>query len=248
MTPVKTETKVNRIISRFISNFTVAINPQIIKDYAAGNLQRMHKLIFTGTRFSYYLFMFLSIPVFFEVESILYVWLGQIPEHTILFTRLVLVLTLCDIISQMLITAQLATGKIRNYQIVVGGILLMNFPISYLLLYLGFEPEITLVVAIIISQLCLVARLWFLKTMVQLPVMQFIKTVYIKAIIVTLISALPPFICYWFMQPSIARFFTVCSISALASALCIYYIGCNREERRTIINNLLKLKKKILHK
>ena len=190
--------QVNTIISRFISNFTVAINPQIIKDYAAGNLQRMHKLIFTGTRFSYYLFMFLSIPVFFEVESILYVWLGQIPEHTILFTRLVLVLTLCDIISQMLITAQLATGKIRNYQIVVGGILLMNFPISYLLLYLGFEPEITLVVAIIISQLCLVARLWFLKTMVQLPVMQFIKTVYIKAIIVTLISALPPFICYLF--------------------------------------------------
>ena len=240
--------QVNNIVSRFISNFTVAINPQIIKDYAAGNLERMHRLIFTGTRFSYFLFMFLSIPIFFEVETILLAWLGQIPEHTTLFTRLVLVLTLCEIISQMLITAQLATGKIRNYQIIVGGILMLNFPISYFLLYKGFIPEITLVVAIVISQICLAARLWFLKSMVQLPVMQFMKTVYLKAILVTTISALPPFICYYFMQPSIMRFFTVCSVSAIASILCIYYIGCNKEEQRIVINNITKIKNKILHK
>jgi Na+-driven multidrug efflux pump len=240
--------QVNGIVSRFIHNFTIALNPQIIKDYAAGNLERMHKLIFTGTRFSYFLFMFLSIPIFFEVESILKVWLGQVPAHTVLFTRLVLILTLAEIISQTLITAQSATGKIRNYQLVVGGILLLNFPISYLLLYLGFAPETTLVVAIIISQICLAARLWFLKSMVKLPVTEFIKTVYIKVIAVTILAGIPPFFCYWFMQPSIARFLLVGTVSVISSFVFIYFIGCNKSERKKIMNTATKLKRKILHR
>lgn len=240
--------QVNSIVSRFIQNFTIALNPQIIKDYAAGNLERMHNLIFTGTRFSYSLFMFLSIPIFFEIESILKVWLGQVPAHTVLFTRLVLILTLAEIISQTLITAQSATGKIRNYQIVVGGILLLNFPISYLLLYLGFAPEMTLVVAIIISQICLAARLWFLKSMVKLPVMEFIKTVYIKVIAVTILAGIPPFFCYWFMQPSIARFLLLGTVSVISSFVFIYFIGCNKSERKKIVNTATKLIRKILHR
>ena len=240
--------QVNAIISRFIQNFTIAINPQIIKDYAVGNLDRMHKLIFTGTRFSFYLFMFLSIPVFFEIESILYLWLGQVPEHTVLFSRLVLVLTLCEIISQMLITAQNATGKIRNYQIVVGGILLMNFPVSYLLLYLGFAPESTLVVAIIISQICLATRLYFLRTSVKLPITKFIKEVYLKAILVTTLSAIPPMIFYLTIAPSFTRLILVCCTSVITSAICIYYIGCNKNEKKKFANSIVKIKKKILHK
>jgi O-antigen/teichoic acid export membrane protein len=240
--------QVNAIISKFIQNFTIAINPQIIKDYATGNLERMHKLIFTGTRFSYFLFMFLSIPIFFEIESILYIWLGQVPEHTVLFSRLVLTLTLCEIISQMLITAQNATGKIRNYQIVVGGILLMNFPVSYLLLYLGFAPESTLVVAIVISQVCLATRLYFLRTSVKLPIVKFIKEVYLKAILVTVLSAIAPYICYLYIEPSITRFVTICSVSIIISVLCIYYIGCNKEERKTILNTFIKIRKRLFHR
>lgn len=238
--------QINGIVSRFIQNFTIALNPQIIKDYANGNLQRMHKLIFTGTRFSYYLFMLLSIPIFFEVETILRIWLGKVPDHTVMFTRLVLILTLAEIISQTLITAQSATGKIRNYQIVVGGILLLNFPISYLLLYWGMMPEITLVVAIIISQICLVARLYFLKNMVQLPVIEFIRTVYVKVIIVTAISAIPPFVCYYYIEQSITRFALVCSISIISSLISIYYLGCNKDERRKIINNTKKIVNKVM--
>lgn len=238
--------QINGIVSRFIQNFTIALNPQIIKDYASGNLERMHKLIFTGTRFSYFLFMFLSIPIFFEIESILRVWLGQVPAHTVSFTRLVLILTLAEIISHTLTTAQLATGKIRNYQIVVGGILLLNFPISYLLLYLGFAPEMTLIVAIVISQIGLFARLLFLKGMVQLPVMDFIKTVYFKVISVTILSALPPLVVYCLLEPSITRFFIVCTLSVISSAILIYLVGCNNSERRTIINTAKKITRKIL--
>lgn len=240
--------QINSIVSRFISNFTIALNPQIIKDYAAGNLQRMHNLIFMGTRFSFYLFMFLSIPIFIEVEKILQLWLGQVPAHTILFTRLVLILSLAEIVSQTLITAQSATGKIKNYQIVVGGILLLNFPISYMLLHFHIFPEVTVIVAIVISQLCLVARLYFLRTMVKLPVRKFITNVYFNLIFVTFVSALPPLLLFITMEPGYTRFILICIVSVVSSLSTIYYIGCNVNERRIIISQIKKIKNKIIGK
>lgn len=227
--------QVNGMVMQFISNFTMALNPQIIKDYAAGQLERMHKLMFQGTKLSYYIFMILSIPIMFEIEAFLQVWLGEVPEHTVFFTRLVLVLSLAEIISHTLITAQTATGKIKVYQMVVGGILLLNLPVSYLLLRWGCFPEVTVIVAIIVSQLCLVARLWFLRRMIDFPVGGFFTKVYCNVIVVTLLSLIVPSMCYVLMPAGITRFFVLCGLSVLSSAAVIYFVGCNREERAMIV-------------
>lgn len=240
--------QVNGMVMQFISNFTMALNPQIIKDYASGQLERMHKLMFQGTKLSYYIFMLLSIPLIFEVEAFLYLWLGEVPEHSASFTRLVLVLSLAEIVSYTLITAQNATGKIRDYQIVVGGILLLNLPISYLLLRWGIFPEVTVIVAIVVSQLCLAARLWFLRRMINFPVRQFIKKVYFNVIGVTLLSLIVPTICYVLMPPGYMRALILGSLSIFASIVTIYFVGCTREERilvRDAIASILsKLRKR----
>lgn len=240
--------QINGIIGQFTGGFMTALNPQITKSFAAGELERMHNLIYQGTRLSYYLFMFLSLPVFFEIETILYIWLGQVPEHTVLFARLVLILSLAEIISNALITAQLATGKIKNYQIVVGGILLLNFPISYILLKIGMIPEITIAVAIIISQICLFARLWFLRGMIKLPARQFLNKVYANVLLVTAISSIPALICYFTIQQQAVRFFVVCAVSVITSILTIYYIGCNKDERILISSYVKRYKEKLFHK
>lgn len=238
--------QVNGMVMQFISNFTMALNPQIIKDYASGQLQRMHKLMFQGTKLSYYIFMILSIPLIFEVEAFLYLWLGEVPEHTVSFTRLVLVLSLAEIVSYTLITAQNATGKIRDYQIVVGGILLLNLPISYLLLRWGVFPEVTVIVAIIVSQLCLAARLWFLRKMIDFPVRQFITKVYFNVIAVTLLSLIVPAICYIAIPPGYVRVFILGSLSICSSIATIYFVGCTREERaqvrKAIVNIISKFR------
>ena len=240
--------QINGIIGQFIGNFMVAINPQITKEYAAGNLKRMHTLIFKSTRFSYYLFLFLSIPILLEVETILYIWLGQVPGHTVLFTRLAIVLSLGEIISNALIRSQEATGRIRNYQIVVGGILLMNFPVSYILLKMGYFPEITLVVAIVISQICLFARLAFLKNMVKLPVGAFIKDVYCNVLIVSAVALVIPLFCHSFINAQYVRLLAVCIVSVITSALAIYFIGCNKEERALAKRFVGNIKRKIFKK
>lgn len=226
--------QVNSMIGQFTGGFMTAITPQIIKSYAAGEIERMHNLIYQSTRLSFYLFMFLSIPVIFEIEIILSLWLGQIPEHSALFTRLVLINTLIEIISYTLVNAQLATGNIKYYQIVTGGIQLLNFPISYIFLSLGFFPEITVIVAIVISQIYLLAQLQFLQKSIKLPIRTFFQKVYLNLVKVTIISSILPLICHIYIQTDTLRFFLVCITSLFSSVLSIYYIGCSMKERKYI--------------
>lgn len=233
------------IVGQFTGSIFAAINPQITKEYAAGNYVRMHSLMFKGTKILYFLFMTISIPIFFEIETILFIWLGQVPQHTVLFTRLVLILCLSDIISSTLITAQLANGKIRDYQIVVGGTQMLNFPISYILLRLGFFPEITLIVAIIISQISLLERLLFLRTMCKLPSLKFTKEVYLNTLIVTLVASIIPATLYCNLHESIVRFFLVCASSVISSFATIYLIGLKKDERRIALQYMRKFVNKL---
>ena len=240
--------RLNSLIGQFTGNFMVSLNPQITKYYAVGDLTRMHKLLFYGTRLSYYLFMFLSIPVIFEVEVILNVWLGNVPAHTVLFTRLVLILSLIDIFSQTLITAQNATGNIRNYQLVVGGLYLLNLPFSYLLLKVGFIPEVTLVVAIVIAIACMIARLCFLRHSIKLSVFEYVRTVILNALLVTAVSLVLPGLCYHYISDTLWRFLAVCTASVISSAAAIYFIGCDSQERDLAKNYALKFYRKALHR
>ena len=134
--------QVNTATQNFVTSFMMAINPQITKSYAAGNYDYMMQLIFKGGRFSFYLLLILTLPIFLNTNYILKLWLGIVPEHTVEFIRLILIFTLSESISQPLITAQHATGRIRNYQIIVGGLQMMNLPIAYLTLKNGTDPEV----------------------------------------------------------------------------------------------------------
>lgn len=157
--------QVNNAIQGFVSNFMTALNPQITKSYAAKNYTYMMTLIFQGARLSFYMLLLLSLPIIINTHYLLTLWLNTVPEHTVLFVRLVLIFAMSESISGPLITAMLATGNIRNYQIIVGGLQMLNLPTSYILLSLGAIPETVLIVAVLISQCCLMARLYMLKKM-----------------------------------------------------------------------------------
>ena len=141
-----------------------AINPQITKSYASGNYGYMMQLIFQGARLSYYLLLFISLPLILEADTVLKLWLEEVPEHTTLFVQLILVFGMEEALSNPLITAMLATGDIKKYQLTVGGLQLMNFPVSYMLLKFGLFPEVTIIAAIVIGQWCLATRLYMLRS------------------------------------------------------------------------------------
>ena len=129
--------QVNNAVNQFVTNFMTALNPQITKSYASGDKEYMMTLIFQGARLSFYMLFLLSLPILVNTHYILTLWLKMVPEHAIAFVQLTLIFALSESISQPLITAMLATGKIRNYQIIVGGLQMMNLPVSYILLRIG---------------------------------------------------------------------------------------------------------------
>ena len=127
---------VSNTVGGFANNFMVALNPQITKSYASNDLEYCHSLVERGSRFSFFILFTIAVPIFLETDYILTLWLKQYPEATVNFVRLVLLLSLTEILSNTLITLQLATGEIKAYQLVVGGVLLLNLPISYSCLHI----------------------------------------------------------------------------------------------------------------
>lgn len=240
--------QVNHAIHGFVSNFMTALNPQITKSCASGNHEYMMTLIFQGARLSFYMLLILSLPVIINAQYILQLWLGVVPEHTALFVQLILIFAMSESISSPLITAMLATGKIRNYQLIVGGLQMMNLPISYFCLKAGLIPEIVIIVAIIISQCCLAARLILLRKMIQLPVSQYLKKVYLNVIVVSTIAVLVPFLIHHYTPCNLLQFIVNCIICLISTVIVIYFIGCSKQERHLIHSKALVLRNKILKK
>ena len=237
--------QVNSAISGFVSNFMTALNPQITKSYAIGNRAYMMTLIFQGARLSFYMLLLLSLPILFNTHYILGLWLNIVPEHTVSFVQLVLVLAMSESISNPLITVMLATGKIRNYHLVVGGLQMLNFPVSYILLRNGMQPEIVFIVSIVISQCCLAARLFMLRVMIALSVRKYLKKVYINVLAVTAMASVFPFLLTNEMEDSSMKFVFLSLIAVVSTGFSIYYIGCNNAERQFVLSKLHAVKNKL---
>lgn len=223
--------QVNQTIVGFSNNFMTALNPQITKSYASGEQDYMMKLIFRGARFSFYMLLFLSLPVLANTHYILSLWLGMVPDHSVLFVRLALIFAMSESISSPLVTAMLATGKIRNYQIVVGVLQMLNLPISYVLLRIGCIPETVMMVAIGLSQCCLAARLVMLRTMIGLSARKYLREVYLNVILVTTAAAVLPILTTVILEESFLNFVIIVLISLITAAISIFYIGFNKNER-----------------
>ena len=226
--------QLNSAIQSFVTNFMTAVNPQITKSYASGEHEYMFSLMRKASRMSYYLLFIIALPVIFNAEYVLSLWLKDVPGSSASFVRLFLVFTLSESISLPLITSMQATGRIRNYQLVVGGLQLMNLPVSYLFLRAGFQPEVTVAVAIGISQICLVARLFMLRGMIGLSISEFLRRVYLNVLSVTAAAVVFPLLFSMYFADSPATF--VCSVilCLISACVAIYLVGCSRDEKKAL--------------
>lgn len=236
--------QVNVAVIAFSNNVITAINPQITKNYAAGNMEYVFKLVIMGARLSFFLMLFITLPLMLETDIILNLWLTKIPDYTFIFVRLILVYVLVENVSNTMITLMLATGNIRKYQIIVGGCQLLNFPLSYIALRIGCEPYVTLIIAIVLSALCFSLRLKILKGMVSFPVLRYLKEVVVNVVLVTSIALIIPVIVYYTIPASYLRLvITLFACFACLSAT-IYRFGLTTGEKEFVTTRLTKIIRK----
>ncbi len=132
--------QVETAVAQFSTNFLMAVNPQITKLYAQNGLTEMHRLLFRSSKFACYLLLLISLPVILETPVLLKLWLNVVPDYSVPFLRILLVIVIIDSMARPFMNAAAATGDVKKYQSIIGGILLSIVPIAYLVLRLGGDP------------------------------------------------------------------------------------------------------------
>lgn len=230
--------QVQNAVNMFSSNFQTAVNPQITKTYAIGNLDEMHKLIFRSSKFSFLLLLLLSIPIIIETDYILQIWLTTVPDFTIIFLRLMLCITIIDAVSNPLMISATATGNIKLYHTVVGGIMLAVIPISYIFLKMGYSPKTVFIVHLSLCSLAFLVRLFILRHLIHLSLRLYFHKVLLKCIMVTAISIPIPALLGHFLDSSFISFIIVSFTCIVFVGVSTYYIGLDNEERYYIRKKL----------
>lgn len=233
--------QVNTAVTSFSENFITALKPQIIKAYAADDRSHLNFLVEQGARFSGYLLLFLTIPLILEMGTLLQLWLKVVPTHTETFARLQLIDAVVMSLSQTLVIVLLATGRIRNYQLVVGGINLLNMPLSWLMLYLGFPVLVTYVVSISLNILCLITRLMFANYLANISIGHYLQKVVINVVVVACTSVAIPLIITHLIDPSLQRMLVIMATCVLTTSLSILYIGMTASERKYLYSKTISL-------
>lgn len=239
--------QVERAVTQLVNNFMTSLNPLIIKSYSAGEYNYMMSLAERGGKFSFYLMALISLPIIFETETILQLWLGKnIPEYTTTFIRLSLIYAIMQPFSNTMIVVMQATGKIKTFQLVIGWLQLLNFPAVYVLYKLGFSPEWMYYVIIANSVVCIFLRIRFVGKTLRISMKNYINNVIIKSVAIVACASLPLILIRSMLLDSIGTLLLTSLLSSMLILSLIYLIGLRQTEKLFFIEQIKKIRHKLL--
>lgn len=228
--------QVNGIIIQFVNNFQTAVNPQIVKLYASGQKDKMINLVIENSKIASYLLLLIAIPLFIEIEFVLSIWLGDYPEYTPVFLRIIIVQSLVQTISRPVVMAVHAVGKMKEVNLTSGLALLLILPVTYILLKLGVDPVTVFIVNVIPWFLETFFELYYENKFIGFPILGFYKRVYGVVFPLAIMMFSIPYVAHVFLPYSgWIRFLMVCIISFLSSGFTIFYLGISAQMRETVI-------------
>lgn len=231
--------QVSAVVTRFTENIMTAVKPQIIKSYASGDREYMIVLIKKSSKYAYFLAALFAIPVIIEIEFILEVWLGQVPEHTVAFTRLVLCESLIGVFIPPLWIAANATGRIKNNQVYGRMFTLAILPISYLLLKVQQDPMIPFFVAVVANIGYWLYCLFDIHRQLKLDVVRYMLEVVKPAIFLSVFLLFVGFVLvYYIQEDSFYRFLIVLASMLLVGTGVIY--GLLSEGEREFVSSIFR--------
>ncbi len=232
--------QVSGAANQLVTNFQLAANPPIMKAYATKD-KSVFRLLSSSSKLSYILLLYIVVPFILECPYVLKLWLKEVPEYSIMFTRLAMVDILVCCLAGPLHTLMQATGSIKKYQMTVSGVLLMNLPISYLMLKMGLSYDSTFYVSIMLSSISLIIRYVLLRSYVDYAVKELIFGLAIPIAVLTIVSAIIPVMVFSCFEQSFIRFFSVC-ISSWVSITIVSWICVLDRNEKSLLLRIIKRK------
>ena len=223
--------QVNTQLNYFITNFSQSYSPQIIKSYAAKKYDYFMKLIYSTSKLTFFLYFSVAFPIMINIRFILDVWLVNPPKMADTFLCLIVGYNIFDSFSNPLWMSVHATGYLKVHQILMGSIKIMNIPISYILLKLGFPIYTVLAVYVALNALCSIVRIIYLRTLIHLDTLDYMKKVIWQMIKIVLISIPIPLAILYFSDNRLLNLFTTSISFYLLYLPGIYFLALNAREK-----------------
>ena len=224
-------TQVEGIVRQFVNSFTTALNPQITKSYAEGKLDYCYHLVCTGARYSWFLMLFFAIPLLFESDMLMHLWLGEYPIYTDVFAKIAIFAQMVDMLGSSMAVLSMATGEVKRYYQIVGGITLAVLPISILCFSLGSSPAASYIVYLAVYALLIVAKCLVLQKQIHFPSVRFYKEVILRILPVS-IAAIATTAIVWILLPGgWLRLILVLLVSTLSIIAYTWLWGSTPGER-----------------
>ena len=225
-------------VTSFTASFQTAINPQITKSYAAGDYAAMNKLVLRSSRFSFFLLLLIALPLALEMPQILSVWLTNVPPYAVVFTRLLLCVTLVEAVANSMMIGVSATGKIRNYHIVIGLTLICALPLAWLLLKVTGNPAMAFVAQLVMVLVAQFLRLFFCRKLFKFSISLFIKEVFIPIMKVGVCAVIPSYLAHCYFGVGILPSVAVVAVAIVSVIASVALLGLTKGERDFILTKL----------
>lgn len=234
--------QVQMAVTQFVASFQMAINPQITKSYAQGEVARTRELVLRSSRLSYMMILIIAIPLFLAAPWVLDVWLDRVPDHAVNFMRLMLLTSMVDAIANPMMVAAAATGRIRRYHTCIGTILLLTLPIALVCVkWFGMPVETVFVVLLAMTVLAQCARMVLCRQLFGLGIRDFCRRVLVRVVMVSVLAVvplLPLFRCVADVWQAVGA----CLLSEVWLVAVIAVVGLLQDERMFVLKKL-KLKR-----
>lgn len=238
--------QVDGAVEHFVTNFQTASNPQIVKSYAVEEYNETLRLVSQCSKFSFYLMILLGLPIIFQINYILSIWLTAVPEYTAIFVQLILLNGIIDSLSKALKTYIKATGKVKWYMIIQGGFYLLALPVIYVFLKLDYSPVSSMLILVLFTFSGTFLRLFWVQAVAKgFSFRYFSQKVLFPTFIVGFLSA---FFCYLISHflPTINLINLVFNTVAmlLVTATIIWALGVSKNERAYILSMAKRIVKR----
>lgn len=229
---------IENVIISFVNNFTTALNPQITKTYASNEHEQLIELVRLGVRITLFLMLIIAIPVIYSADELLHIWFVDVPDYSVSFVRLTLIVAIIQAVGNPFLTLLLASGKIRNYQVFAGVVTFLNLPGSYVLLNYGFSPVSIYLLAVAIALVTFFGRLVFIHMTMK---------VNLDAVYFSTIKLVPAVILFCLTNYGLYMLFSIDSLlklilfgmlATMVNIMIIYALGISNQERSVILTKI----------
>lgn len=230
--------RVNGMITQFSHNFYMAVTPQIIKSYAAGNIEYMRSLVLNSSRYSFLMLYLISVPLIVAMEPLLELWLGkeQVSLEMIRFCQCTIIYSLVNILEQPITMAVRATGDIKKYQVYVGSLTLTFIPLCIGLFFLGAPAYTSMLLLSLVYVLALILRVKIVSPIINIKPSDYFKSVVLPLCYCMATTVLCVYLSYKVSFGGNYDELLRGALSLVVAIILSFFIGLNRKERQLLIN------------